>query len=86
LEVLAVNVGQSRETAEAFGAQMNLTFPLLLDPSGAMARKYRISGIPANFLIDRQGILKRKMMGEAFREKKLLQKFLRDQFPEALLK
>lgn len=85
-EVLAVNVGQGAEVSEAFGAQMNLTFPLLLDPSGEIAKRYRITGIPTNFLIDRQGILRGKLIGEAFREEKPLQKFLRDQFPEALLK
>jgi cytochrome c biogenesis protein CcmG, thiol:disulfide interchange protein DsbE len=81
LEVLAINIRQSPEVSEALTAQLDLTFPMLLDRSGRVAEKYRVSYVPANFLIDRQGILRKRLFGEAFREERTLKKFLQDQFP-----
>ena len=55
VEIFAVNVGESRGTANEFASQRNLAFPVLLDPSGEAARKYRVVGLPATFLIDADG-------------------------------
>ncbi len=52
-EVLAVNIKQSPQVAEAFIAQMDITFPVLLDLSGKMAERYKVYAVPTNFLIDR---------------------------------
>lgn len=82
LEVLAVNVRQSPEAVEAFTAQMDISFPVLLDLTGKTAEQYGVTAVPTNFLIDRQGVLEIKLVGEAFQEEKNLMKFLRNQFPE----
>ncbi|MBI5605576.1 MAG: TlpA family protein disulfide reductase [Deltaproteobacteria bacterium] len=84
-EVLAVNVKQSPQVAEAFMAQMDITFPVLLDPSGKMAEHYKVYAVPTNFLIDRKGVLQNKLIGEAFQEENNLIKFLRNQFPDQML-
>ncbi len=84
-EVLAVNVLQSPQVAEAFTAQMDITFPVLLDPSGKMAERYKVYAVPTNFLIDRKGVLQKKLIGEAFQEENNLIKFLRNQFPDQML-
>jgi len=79
-EVLAVNVKQSAALAEAFTAQMDITFPVLLDPEGKMAKRYGVYAIPTNFLIDRQGIVREILIGEVFREEKVLRDLLKDYF------
>ncbi|MFD0711974.1 redoxin domain-containing protein [Paenibacillus sp. GCM10027626] len=52
VEVLGVNVGQSRGTVKEFAEENGIEFPLLLDPGGKAAEAYWIKGLPATFLID----------------------------------
>jgi len=78
--VLAVNIKQSPQVAEAFTAQLDLTFPVPLDPEGELARRYGVYAIPTNFLIDRQGIIREILVGEVFKEEKLMKELLRDYF------
>ena len=80
LVVLAVNVKQSTQVAEAFTAQLDITFPIPLDPEGELARRYGVYGIPTNFLIDRQGIIREILIGEVFKEEKVLRDLLKDYF------
>ena len=82
--VLAVNVKQSAEVALAFTAQLDITFPVPLDPDGKMARRYGVYAIPTNFLIDRQGIVREILIGEVFREEKVLRDLLKNYFPFVL--
>ncbi len=79
--VLAINVKQSREVTLAFTAQLDITFPVPLDPDGKMAKRYGVYGIPTNFLIDRQGIIREILIGEVFREEKPLRNLLKNYFP-----
>jgi peroxiredoxin len=83
-EVLAVNVKQSAAVAEAFTAQLDITFPVPLDPDGKMAKRYGVYAIPTNFLIDRQGVIREILIGEVFREEKALQDLLRNYFSSTL--
>ena len=79
--VLAVNVKQSAEVALAFIAQLDVTFPVPLDPDGKMARRYGVYAIPTNFLIDREGVIREILIGEVFREEKPLRDLLKNYFP-----
>lgn len=84
-QVLAVNVKQSVQVAEAFAAQMNITFPILLDGEGQLAKTYGVYALPTNFLIDRQGVIQEILIGEIFREEKPLLDLLKKYFPEKAL-
>ena len=55
LTVLAVNVRESQPVVRKFGKRMGLTYPLLLDPDGAIGRAYGVVGLPSTFLIGRDG-------------------------------
>ena len=79
--VLAVNVKQSAEVALAFTAQLDVTFPVLLDPKGEMAQRYGVYAIPTNFLIDRQGMIREILIGEVFRKEQFLWDLLKGYFP-----
>ncbi len=65
LRLLAVNVGQDRETAHRFVARLGISYDTLLDPESATARQYGVIGLPTTFFIDRQGRLRGKILGES---------------------
>ena len=56
--VLAVNLQESPERAAAMLAALGATFPSVLDSDGAVARQYRLLGMPSTFFIDRDGIVR----------------------------
>jgi peroxiredoxin len=65
LRVLAVNVGQDRETAQRFVERLELSYTTLLDPESETARNYGVIGLPTTFFIDRQGRIHSKILGES---------------------
>ena len=65
LEILALNVAQDRDTVARFVAPMGLAYPILLDPDGAVARRYGVKSLPVTWLVDRSGVVRGKIVGEA---------------------
>jgi peroxiredoxin len=65
LEILAVNVAQDRDTVRRFVEPLNIAYPVLLDPDGATARAYGVKALPITFLVDAQGVVRGKIVGEA---------------------
>ena len=55
LEIIAVNIQENRNQVGAFVREYNLTFPIPLDTSGAVSRRYGMRGIPTTYIIDREG-------------------------------
>jgi cytochrome c biogenesis protein CcmG/thiol:disulfide interchange protein DsbE len=47
----------------AFADSLGLTFTLLHDPSGKVSTTYRPTGVPESFVIDRGGVIVRKITG-----------------------
>ncbi|RAV22860.1 redoxin domain-containing protein [Paenibacillus contaminans] len=64
VDVIGVNVGQSRGTVKEFAAANGLDFPLFTDAGGEAAKAYQVSGLPATFLIDADGNLAKVVTGE----------------------
>lgn len=46
-----------------FAREMGLTFPIWHDPSGEVQRAYRTTGVPESFVIDRDGVIQKKVIG-----------------------
>jgi cytochrome c biogenesis protein CcmG/thiol:disulfide interchange protein DsbE len=46
-----------------FARDLGLTFSVWHDPSGDVQRAYRTTGVPESFLIDRDGVIQRKVIG-----------------------
>jgi peroxiredoxin len=67
LEILAVNVGQSKNVSEAFQKEFGVTFPMLIDEDQILSEPYGIEVYPTNFLIDRNGKIVREIRGWADR-------------------
>lgn len=65
LLVLAVNAGQSADDIARFIADLGISYPVLLDPGSKTARAYGVTGLPMTFFIDRQGVVRGRILGEA---------------------
>lgn len=74
LEVLAVNVGQKKETVRTFAAELAVSYPLLIDADGKIAALYGVTDVPRTYVIDRKGIVRYRILGGATHEtlKKLI--------------
>ena len=63
LVVLAVNLGESSDTATDFWDELGLELTILLDSNEDVAIQYRRVGLPNNFFIDREGVLQGFQLG-----------------------
>jgi thiol-disulfide isomerase/thioredoxin len=55
LSVVGVNFQEDRETVVRYAHDLGLSFPLVLDPKGAIGAEYGVFGLPATFVIARDG-------------------------------
>lgn len=58
-----VTTSDNLEDAIAFVDSYKLTFPIPLDQKGEVSDLYQINAFPTTFLIDRQGIIRQKILG-----------------------
>ena len=79
LIVIAVNVKQSEPKVRAFISKFDLSYPIALDQEGKISDKYEVKGLPVNYVINRQGILKELIVG-AITDVGMLKEFLAPYF------
>lgn len=79
--VIAISVDTSAERVASFLKKRPVGFPVLVDSRGDVADDYRFSGLPAGFLIGRDGVIVRRYRGSG---RELISLYERD--IEALLK
>ena len=65
LEVLAVNVGQKAEVVRKFAAELQASYPLLVDPEEKNSRQLGVTDVPRTYVIDRKGIVRYRILGGA---------------------
>ena len=65
LSILAVNAGQDKATVAAFMQKIGVGYPAAMDENSKIARSYGVVGLPTSYLIDGQGIVRGKIIGEA---------------------
>ncbi|MFH1382510.1 MAG: TlpA disulfide reductase family protein [Chloroflexota bacterium] len=63
LVLLAVDIGESPATVKEFLSSNKLTLPVLLDSQQLVAEQYRISLIPTTLFIDKDGIIRQRIVG-----------------------
>jgi peroxiredoxin len=62
--VVAVSVDVSDSSVvNAFVKEMGLSFDILHDPSGAIQQRYQTTGVPESFVLDRHGVIVKKVIG-----------------------
>ncbi|MBC8018419.1 MAG: TlpA family protein disulfide reductase [Verrucomicrobia bacterium] len=68
LTILAINVGQRKDTVKAFVEGLKVSYPILLDPYKNMAREYGVADMPRTCILDRNGLIRYKIIGGASKE------------------
>ena len=64
--VVAVSVDEQGPAVVArFAQDLGLSFEILHDRSGAIQRLYQTTGVPESFVIDRDGVIIKKVIGPA---------------------
>ena len=61
--ILAVSIGEGKEKVSGFVSEKGMTFPVLLDSSKDVARRYLVRAIPTSVVIDRDGVVQRIVVG-----------------------
>ena len=65
LKVVGVNQGEGRPRIEQFLQAVPVSFPIVRDDDMAVSKAWRVRVLPASFLIDRKGMLRYQLVGEA---------------------
>jgi peroxiredoxin len=84
IAVLTINVGDSIPAIQNYVTSQKLTFPVMIDPGGSVAKTYGIPGVPMTLLIDADGILKAYKIG-AFQSQQAMEDALTSTFPSLAL-
>lgn len=83
LVILAINVDQEKQKADAFLAEFSPAFKVIFDGQGQLASQFKVQTMPSSFMLDRQGKPRFKHLG--FHENKRaeyeqeIQQLLREQ-------
>lgn len=65
-QMVAVSIDEGGKAAvEAYFKESGFSLPTYLDPSAASSKAYGITGVPESFIIDKQGVLVKKIVGGA---------------------
>lgn len=62
-ELLAINMHEAAEPAAAYGVELGLAFPLVVDLDGQIPSSYRVRALPTTVIIDAQGIVRSQHLG-----------------------
>ena len=63
LEILAVNLGDSKSKVSVFMKENKLSFPAVLDEKSVTGSYYSVKAIPTTYIIDRRGLIIARIIG-----------------------
>jgi len=61
----SLGLGEKKETARSYLKNMNISYPVLLDPGSSTRKPFGVAGIPTYFVLDREGVIRHKILGKA---------------------
>ena len=68
LVLLAIDVQEPADTVRSYANRYGLTYRIGLDVTGAIFRTYRIFGLPSQYFIDRDGVIRGRYFGPLTRD------------------
>ena len=68
LAIVAVSIDNPgmADAIRDFRKELGLSFEILYDESGAIRDAYQSTGVPETFLIDKQGVIRRRLIGASW--------------------
>ncbi len=63
LKVVTINLDKTRGLADKFLLKHPVDLTVRFDPSGDLADKYQLAGMPMSYIIDRKGIIRHRHIG-----------------------
>jgi cytochrome c biogenesis protein CcmG/thiol:disulfide interchange protein DsbE len=63
LEVVAVDLQEAPAPVQGFVDEFGMTFPVVFDRTGEVARTYRVTQLPVTLIIDRDGVIRAAKYG-----------------------
>lgn len=89
LNIIRIAVKDSPESVEQFRQKYHITFPLLLDPDGAVARRYGVTAMPKSFIVNKKGAIRyisdQLSLANLMAVLTKLKSYFREELPEAEL-
>jgi cytochrome c biogenesis protein CcmG/thiol:disulfide interchange protein DsbE len=64
----SIDVGETKEAALSYIRDIKVSHPILLDPSSSTARQFGVSGIPTFYLLNRENVIRYRILGEISRD------------------
>ena len=61
----SIGLGEKRETALNYMKNITVSYPVLLDTNSATRKPFGIAGIPTFFVLDREGVIRHRILGKA---------------------
>ncbi len=77
IETLFINVGESKATVSEYLKDHSFSFPVVIDVTGKISTAYEVSALPATFIINREGNIRKAILGE-ITDFPLMQQWLED--------
>ena len=62
-EMIALFNNDKKPAVRNFVSQLGLTFPILSDEHNFAGTKYGLTGLPETFIVDKQGVIREKIIG-----------------------
>jgi len=62
-QALGIIYRDSPDVVEEYVKKHGIAVPTLIDPDGEVARRYGVSGIPMTFVVDKDGIIRERILG-----------------------
>ena len=63
LVILGINQQDSLTSVQQFVADLNISFPILIDEDSLVAEQYLVRGFPTTFFVDANGVLRAQHIG-----------------------
>jgi peroxiredoxin len=69
VRAFSINAGETRHSAMRYTENLKISYPILLDPDLSVTKSYGVSGVPTTYILDREGVLIFKILGEITADK-----------------
>ncbi|MFZ3208458.1 MAG: TlpA disulfide reductase family protein [Geobacteraceae bacterium] len=79
--MLAISIDEGgKQAVEAYLSKDGAALPVLLDTDRKIGKRYGITGVPETFIIDRKGVIMKKVIGPLAWDDPAVVKFIEDAF------